>query len=340
MPTSMTHVIGVDLGGTKTAAGVVAPSGEVLMSETIPTLNRAGGEAILDATAALITGLVERAADAGLSVSGVGIGSAGVIDASSGSVVSATDAIHDWAGTELVAGLSSRLSLHASAVRAVRAVNDVHAHALGEAWLGAAAGSSSSLMVAFGTGVGGSFVLDGSPVLGHRFVGGHVGHFASSYAYSDGVALPCVCGGSGHVEAIASGPAIYESYLRFGGSALAALDTRGVFGLASAAEAGDDGTGLDCGADAGSADNRAAALCAIDVGAAAAGQALGGLINILDPETVVISGGLADAGELWWNPMEFALRQELLAPLVSVPVVRARLGNTAAIVGAAKLVLK
>lgn len=127
MTASMTHVIGVDLGGTKTAAGgVVAPSGEVLMSETIPTLKRAGGEAILDATAALITGLVARAADAGISVSGVGIGSAGVIDAVAGSVVSATDAIHGWAGTALVAGLSARLSLPASAVRAV---NDVHAHA-------------------------------------------------------------------------------------------------------------------------------------------------------------------------------------------------------------------
>ncbi len=209
--TSMTHVIGVDLGGTKTAAGVVDHSGEVLMSETIPTLNRAGGEAILDATAALITGLVERAADAGMSVSGVGIGSAGVIDAVAGTVVSATDAIHGWAGTALVAGLSSRLSLTAQSVQTVRAVNDVHAHALGESWLGAAAGSSSSLMVAFGTGVGGSFVLDGLPVLGHRFVGGHVGHFASPYAYSDGVPLPCVCGASGHVEAIASGPAMYEA---------------------------------------------------------------------------------------------------------------------------------
>ncbi|VXC18925.1 Sugar kinase [Arthrobacter sp. 9V] len=339
MPASLTqaaHAIGVDLGGTKTAAGVVTPSGDVLMSETIPTMNRAGGEAILDATAALITGLVERAADAGLSVSGVGVGSAGVIDAVAGSVLSATDAIHGWAGTSLVSGLCSRLSLHPSAVQAV---NDVHAHALGEAWLGAAAGSSSSLMVAFGTGVGGSFVLNGAPVLGHRFVGGHVGHFASPYAAFDGAPLACVCGGSGHVEAIASGPALYEAFLRFGGSSAHAADTRGVFALA-AAEALDGGAGLDGGAVAGSADNRAAALCAIDVCAAAAGQAVGGLINILDPETVVISGGLADAGELWWKPMEFALRQELLAPLVSVPVVRARLGNTAAIVGAAKLVLK
>ncbi|MGR0161727.1 ROK family protein [Paenarthrobacter nitroguajacolicus] len=330
----MTHVIGVDLGGTKTAAGVVAPSGEVLMSETIPTLNRAGGEAILDATAALIAGLVERAADAGLSVSGVGIGSAGVIDAVTGTVVSATDAIHGWAGAPLVAGLSARLSLAAPSVQTVRAVNDVHAHALGEAWLGAAAGSSSSLMVAFGTGVGGSFVLNGAPVLGHRFVGGHMGHIASPHAYSDGVPLPCVCGGSGHVEAIASGPAIYESYLRFGGSAREALDTRGVFALASAAEA------LDGGAAASSVGSRTAAAHAIEVGAAAAGQAVGGLINILDPETVVISGGLADAGSLWRTPMEFALRQELLAPLASVPVVSATLGNTAAIVGAAKLVLK
>ncbi|WP_309075240.1 ROK family protein [Paenarthrobacter sp.] len=328
----MTHVIGVDLGGTKTAAGVVSPAGVVLMSETIPTLNLAGGDAILDATAALIAGLVERAADAGISVSGVGVGSAGVIDAVVGSVVSATDAIHGWAGTALVSGLSSRLSLAPSMMRAI---NDVHAHALGEAWLGAAAGSSSSLMVAFGTGVGGSFVLNGAPVLGHRFVGGHVGHFASAYASFDGSPLPCVCGGSGHVEAIASGPALYESFLRFGGSAVEALDTRGVFALAASAADAFDG-----GAATASADSRAAALRAIEVGAAAAGQAVGGLINVLDPETVVISGGLADAGELWWKPMEFALRQELLAPLVSVPVVRARLGNTAAIVGAAKLVLK
>ncbi|MCX8455403.1 ROK family protein [Paenarthrobacter ureafaciens] len=322
----MTHAIGVDLGGTKTAAGVVSESGEVLMSDTIPTLNRTGGEAVLDATAALVSGLVERAADAGLTVSGVGVGSAGVIDAAAGTVVSATDAILGWTGTKLVAGLSARVGLP------VRAVNDVHAHALGEAWLGAAAGTDSSLMVAFGTGVGGSFVLNGSPLLGHRFVGGHVGHFASPYAVVDGNPLPCVCGGFGHVEAVASGPAIHAAYLRFGGPASEAADTRGVFAIAQ--------DNHDAGAGAAHGAVVAAARAAVGLGAKAAGQALGGLINILDPEVVVVSGGLADAGELWWTPMEAALRQELLAPLASVPVVRATLGNTAAVVGAAKLVLK
>lgn len=311
----MQYAIGVDLGGTKTAAGLVSASGEVLFSETIPTLNRDGGAAILAATAHLIRGLVRRAANAGIAVGRVGIGSAGVIDAGNGTVVAATDAILGWAGTHLTAGLAAHLDLPPEAVRAV---NDVHAHAMGEAWLGAAAGSDSALMVAFGTGVGGSFVLAGTPVLGHRYVGGHVGHIASPYAYHDGAALPCVCGHAGHVEAIASGPAIFETFRRLGGSPHVP-DTRAVFSLAH--------------------DGDTAAIKAIGIGAGAAGQAVGGLINILDPATVVVSGGLADAGDPWWRPMERALRAELLAPLADVPVLPASLGNTAAMVGAAKLVL-
>ena len=196
-------------------------------------------------------------------------------------------------------------------------MNDVHAHALGEAWRGAAAGTASSLLIAFGTGVGGSLVLAGQPVLGHHFVGGHVGHFASPYAYADGEALPCSCGGSGHVEAVASGPAIHAAFLRLGGSP-AVPDTRAVFALAH--------------------DGDPAARHAVSTAAAAAGQAAGGLVNILDPEIVVVSGGLADAGELWWKPMKAALRRELLDPLVRVPVLRATLENSAAIVGAARLV--
>lgn len=311
----MTYAVGVDLGGTKTAAGVVSSAGEVLFSDTMPTLNRSGGEAILDATAHLVAGLVRRASDAGITVGCVGVGSAGVIDAARGVVVSATDAISGWAGTALTAGLAARLGLPASSVRAV---NDVHAHALGEAWTGAAAGTASSLLVAFGTGVGGSFVLGGAPVLGHRHAGGHVGHFASPYAYDGGTPLLCVCGSAGHVEAIASGPAILESYVRRRGQA-SAPDTRAVFGLAA--------TGDTIAAEA------------IAVAAAAAGQAVGGLANILDPEVVLVSGGLADAGTRWWTPMEAALRAELLPALRAIPVRQAALGNAAAMVGAARLVL-
>ena len=309
------HAIGVDLGGTKTAAGVVSDKGEVLFSETIPTLNRDGGDAILGATARLIAGLTRRAAAAGILVEHVGVGSAGVIDARNGEVVSATDAILGWAGTAITAGLAARLNLPPASIRAV---NDVHAHALGEAWTGAAAGTASSLLVAFGTGVGGSFVLDGKPVLGHRYVGGHVGHFASPYAFHNGQPLPCVCGGSGHLEAVASGPAIPEAYRRLGGEAHSP-DARGVFALA--------------------ANGDAVAIRTINTAAAAAGQAVGGLANILDPEVVVVSGGLTDAGDSWWLPMARAVRTELLPALTGLPLLHASRGNAAAIIGAARLVL-
>lgn len=312
----MQYAIGVDLGGTKTAAGVVNASAEVLFEETIPTLNRSGGDAILDATAGLVSRLMAVARESGAAVERVGIGSAGVIDATRGRVVSATDAIAGWAGTDLTAGLAVRLGLPAGAVLAV---NDVHAHALGEAWAGAAAGTASSLLVAFGTGVGGSFIVAGRPVLGHRHAGGHVGHFASPYAYDDRTPLPCVCGGFGHVEAIASGPAVHETFLRLGGSNTVE-DTRAVFRMA--------GEGYP------------AAVGAIQLGASAAGQAVGGLANILDPEVVVVSGGLADAGPAWWAPMEQAVRAELLPALAGLPVLPAALGNTAAIIGAAGLVLR
>lgn len=307
----MRHVVGVDLGGTKTAAGVVGDDGSVLMTDQVPTLNRDGGEAILDATAALVHSLVAAAAGQGITVEAVGVGSAGVINAAEGTVISATDAILGWTGTAIAAGLTERLGLPATVV------NDVHAHAMGEALHGAGAGADSALMVAFGTGVGGSFVVDGRPLLGHRFVGGHVGHFASPHATHRGAPLPCSCGHAGHVEAIASGPAIHAAYLRLGGSD-ALTDTKAVF---ASAHAGDD-----------------LALAVIAKAAAAAGQAVGGLVNILDPAVVVVSGGLADAGALWWDAMEAAMRAELLAPLAQVPVTRASLGNTAAIVGAASLV--
>ncbi len=312
----MTYVIGVDLGGTKTAAGVVAADGSVLMTAQTPTLNRDGGEAILDATAALVSGLRQQAGAAGLEISAAGVGSAGVIDADRGTVVSATDAILGWAGTLIASGLEKRLNFPAGAVKVI---NDVHAHAMGEAWLGAGAGSSSMLMMAFGTGVGGSFVVHGHPLPGYRFVGGHVGHIASSYAVApDGSALACTCGSRGHVEAIASGPALHALYLRSGGDP-GATDARAVFARA--------GTGDPV------------ALAAVSTVAKAAGQAVGGLANVLDPEVVVVSGGLADAGPLWWNTMTDEASGQLMPPLAGLRIVRARLGNSAAIVGAAALVL-
>ncbi|GAB3550422.1 ROK family protein [Arthrobacter tumbae] len=327
----MRYVIGIDLGGTKTAAGIVSEDGRVLCAARIPTAAKEGAEAILDATATLVLRLVRRAEAEGIVPAAIGIGSAGVIDGERGMVVSATDAISGWVGTRLTEGLQTRTGL------ACAAINDVHAHALGESWAGAAAGSSSALLVAVGTGVGGSFVVDGVPQQGARFAAGHVGHFASPYAYefasgvaSDGdagandiaggaVALPCSCGGAGHVEAIASGPAILHSYNREVPLADAAPDTHAVFARASSGDK--------------------TALLVVSRAAAACGQAIGGLANILDPEVVVVSGGVAGAGPLWWDAMTRAASAELLPALAELRIVPANPATDAAVLGAARLAL-
>ncbi|MGV8977186.1 MAG: ROK family protein [Cellulomonas sp.] len=304
----MTVVVAVDLGGTKTAAALVDHDGVILARASTPTAARSGGEAILDATAELVAGLVVAAARAGREVAAVGVGSAGVIDAASGLVVSATDAILGWAGTDLAGGLAARFGLD------VAVDNDVHAHAIGESWLGACAGRSSALLVAAGTGIGGSHLIDGRPHHGARSVAGHVGHVTVPEA----VGVLCSCGRVGHVEAVASGPGLLALYRASGGST-EAVDARDVVARA--------GTGDDV------------AVRSVLTAATALGRSVGGLVNVLDPEVVVIGGGLAGAGAAWWAAMERALRDELIAPLVGLPVLPALLGTDAALVGAARLAL-
>ncbi|MDK1328647.1 ROK family protein [Arthrobacter sp. zg-Y1143] len=307
----MRHVIGIDLGGTKTAGGIVDAEGNVVFSFSVATPSQSGAEEVVETAARLVRSLQDEAARRGLAVDALGIGSAGVIDSGQGTVVSATDAILGWTGTPLTAELTARTGLPSTAL------NDVHAHALGESWLGAGAGVDSVLFIGLGTGVGGSYVLNGEPVEGATFTAGHVGHFASPFAYEAGVPLACSCGGAGHVEAIASGPGIFALYARLGGSA--AGDTREVYRLAAAGDP--------------------VAAEAMHRGASAAGSAIGGLANILDPAVVVVGGGLAFAGPLWWETMERTARRELLRPLTELPIVPAQLGETAAIRGAARRAL-
>ncbi|MEU4425731.1 ROK family protein, partial [Actinoplanes sp. NPDC024001] len=132
-------VAGVDIGGTKIAVGAVGPDGAVHAQATAPTPAREGADAVLSTVRQLISGL-------GRPVEAIGVGSAGVIDAASGTVRSATEAISGWAGTDLAGRLGSAFGVP------VAVDNDVHAHALGEAWLGAAAGRTNVLYMAAGTG--------------------------------------------------------------------------------------------------------------------------------------------------------------------------------------------
>lgn len=301
----MEAAVGVDIGGTKTAAGLVDPSGVVLVTATRPTPAAEGREAILDTAAEFARSV---AGDRWGSITAVGVGSAGVIDPERGVVVSATSALAGWAGTDLRGGLSRRLG-----GLPVATGNDVHAHALGEQWRGAAAGCADVLLVAVGTGVGASIVLGGKVRYGPRSVAGHAGHMPVPAA----AGAPCPCGGTGHVEAVASGPALLAEYRRRGGTR--ATDLAGVARLAAAGDP--------------------LATDVLATGGTALGQAIGGLMNVIDPEIVVIGGGVAGCGDPWWQPVRAAIAAETLPALRDVPIVPAALSATAALLGAARLAL-
>ena len=296
-------VAAVDIGGTKTAAGLVGADGEVLARDSAPTPGRAGADAVLQTAADLVQRL--RAGSAATTVRAVGVGSAGVVDATSGLVLSATHVLTGWAGTDLRAELASRLGLP------VAVVNDVHAHALGESRRGAGAGCPTVLFLAVGTGIGASFVVDGRVLAGAHSVAGHAGHQPSPYAAQ----LACTCGGRGHLEAIASGPGLVAEYHRRGGALV--QDLREV---AQRAAGGDP-----------------VAQAVVALGGTAVGSALAGLANVLDPHAVVVGGGVTGLGKPWWSALRQAYLAEALPVLADLPVVESTLGLDAALVGAAGL---
>lgn len=304
--------VGVDLGGTKIAAALVREDGLIGEVHRVPTRGKEGRHAILDACADAI-----RLAVAGSDVvpQAVGIGSAGTIDAHSGTVVASTDVLAGWSGTDIVSELRTRLTPILGSDRVEIAVeNDVNAHALGEMWCGAGAGARSAVVLALGTGIGGAVVINGGVVPGARHAGGDFGHIPSSFA--DG--YPCTCGKTGHLEAVASGPSILRLY---NNEALAlgltqAGDTREVFSRARQGEA--------------------PAVAVVRWAAQAVGEALAATSCVLDPEVIILAGGLAHAWDEFTDQIRSTYRANTVHGHAEVPIVEASLGESAAILGAAR----
>lgn len=296
------RVLAVDIGGTKTAVALVDRRGRCTTPVSAPTPALAGPATILDAVVDLAAPLLSSAP---APVRAVGVGTAGLVDAASGAIVAANDTIPGWPGTPVRDRLAAALGLP------VHVVNDVDAHAAGETWTGAAAGASSALLVAVGTGVGAGLVVGGRPVVGAHGAAGEMGHMPSALA----AGLTCPCGRPGHLEAVACGPAVHARYLARGG----ARDCPTAREVALAAERGDP----------------VARQVLVRAGEAL-GTALAQVVTVLDPEVVVIGGGLSGSGRLWWDAVEQVLRAELIDPLAALPLRPEALGATAPLVGAAR----
>ncbi|MFD7919838.1 ROK family protein [Streptomyces sp. NPDC059740] len=307
-PAAPRPLLGVDVGGTKIAAGLVSPDGTLLTSLVRPTPAAQGPLAVLDAVAAAVRELPGHEAAAGL-----GIGTGGVVDRRDGVVRSANDLLPGWAGTRLAQELSDRLGLP------VAADNDANVFALAEQTFGAGSGCDSALYVSVGTGIGGGLVAGGRLLRGAHSTAGEFGHIAVPEA----AGRPCNCGRAGHLEAVAAGPAMTALGRELTGRP-DLRDLREVVTLAQAA----DGT------------LAGAARTALATGAGALGRALAGLVNTFDPQRVVVGGGVASVGALFWEPLTAAFAAELLPGPAALRPVMAALGPRAAVVGAAALLLE
>lgn len=264
--------IGVDVGGTTVAAGLVASDGRVLEHHQAPTHARGPGTA-LETIGELLERLFEQARARGVRVTGVGVGVPGIVDAERGTVGVDIHYAPELAGAPLGRMLGDRLGVP------VFVDNDVNAVALGEWTWGAGRGTRSLVVLALGTGVGGGIILDGRLHRGQAGFGGELGHVPIDF---DGP--PCVCGGRGCLKAYVSGTDIA---LRAGARLGRAVGAVEVFRLA--------------------ADGDAAAGAIVEDVCTALGAGLAIIVNGLNPERVLLAGSVAKS----LRPLEARLRAAL-----------------------------
>jgi glucokinase len=300
------YALAVDIGGTKIAAALVNRQGAVIYRVLAATRPESGALAILQTVINTAREVMAAAGRFGLNVPAVGIGTAGEVNVTHGSISYASDNLPGWSGLPLASEIEAALHLP------VFVDNDVNALALGEHHFGAGRGYREALYVAVGTGVGGAVVRDGLIWRGATWSAGEICHLVIDI---DGTRR-CSCGATGHLEAYTSGPAMTQRYLELSG-ARENLDLRGVAALAR------QGDGH--------------ALRAIAEGANILGAALGGVLNVLDPELLVIGGGVPEIGPLWWQHFETALRANPLPGPARIALQPAQLGGDAVIIGAAWL---
>ena len=302
--------IGLDIGGTKIAGGVVLwPSGKIAYQRVIPTLPLRGGKSVLKDTLALARELKTWAEANGITVDGLGAGVPELVDCD-GNVTS--DQTIKWRGTPVQRELSK--------IVPAQVESDVRAAAVAEAVFGAGQQHRLFIYVTVGTGISYCLVEDGNPFRGAK---GNAIVFASMP-----LSTTCEhCGKQLHpvLEEFASGPAIASRYARLRkngprkSSKVKAVAAEDVF---LAARRGD--------------------RAAIEV-LTSAGEALGVnvafLVNVLDPQLIVVGGGLGLAGGLYWRAFQRACRRHIYADNSrTLPIVPAQLKVDAGIVGAAAIV--
>lgn len=314
------YIVGMDLGGTSINVGIVPyDGGTVLGMRSMPTESDRGAKFVVDRMIAMIrAAMKDGAREAQIDedrIIGIGLGSPGPLDRATGTVIDTPNL--GWRNFPLRDLVSNAIGLDAVLD------NDANAATLGEWWLGAGRGVDTLLGVTIGTGIGGGIVFGGRVFHGASDVAGEIGHMTI-----DANGRRCNCGSYGCLEAYASGPAIAA---------------RAVEGL----EAGRPSLILDMVEGDYSkitAETVSEAIIAGDIYAAEVmretakflGLGIANLINILNPDMVMISGGVTRAGEHLFEPLRAEVRRHAFSPAAEAcQIASSELGDMVGVIGAA-----
>jgi glucokinase len=317
------YLVGIDLGGTNIVAGCVAEDGGTILGvRSVPTGAEEGPDAVVDRIIATAKESIElaRAAQPGIKPVGVGIGAPGPLNTREGMVLLTPNL--GWVNMPLrdriVAGLKLPTALD----------NDANCAVLGEWWQGAARGTRHAIGLTIGTGIGGGLILDGRLYHGASDIAGEIGHTTI-----DANGRRCKCGNYGCLEAYASGPAIalrameaIESGAQSSLRTLVGGDRKRITAQ-TVYEAAYEGDEL--------------ALEVVRDTAKFLGAGIANLINIFNPEAVVICGGVTRAGPKLFDPLQREVSRRAFKPAVEVcRIVPGELPGTAGVYGAARAFLE
>jgi len=310
------YAIGIDVGGTNLAAGLVDETGALLCRAECPTCAERHQNEVLDDVAALTVQLAEQAG--GLDeITALGLGLPGVVDVRRGELIFADNL--GWQHVLIGEEMKKRLPLP------VFAGNDANVAALAEARCGAGKGVESAVMLTLGTGIGGGIILNGKIYTGAHYVGGEIGHFILE---TNG--RLCNCGVRGCFERYASATALILA----GRKALSENPT-GAIGRAAAGNPGEVTARLVVEL-AREGDRQATAIWEEYLHYLLTGMV--SLVNLFDPEVFIIGGGVAAAGDFLLEPLRTRLpRMVSFTDADQARIELATLGNDAGIIGAAML---
>jgi glucokinase len=312
-------IVGIDLGGTNIAAGAMPTDGtrEIAM-RMAPTKAEEGAAAVVDRIARMVEEVIAQTmAETGAERSdflGVGIGSPGPLDRARGIVIVTPNL--GWRDFPLRDEVSSRVNLPATLD------NDANCATLGEWWCGAAKGGRNVVGLTIGTGIGGGLILDGKLYHGASDAAGEIGHTTI-----DSTGRRCKCGNYGCLEAYTSGPNIAER-------AREAIDVDETSILLELVEGDISRITAQTVFEAAKRGDPTAQEVVKDT-AHFLGVGLSTLINVFNPDTVVIAGGVTQAGDLLFDPLRAEIRRRAFKPAVEAcRIVPGALPLSAGVVGA------